>query len=593
MTVPECSPLLARPSAINSRGHWLAGVLLSLMRLTPMHAVSCIVLHIVSQLALLAAVLLPWKLLMILGSDTLPRLLPAFLRGYPADDLAWILGAGALAAFLAYALCEMGIGSVCGRGARSILSRHRKTGLFGSHRELATALYRRLLRSMGAAVSCALIAVWLLLFYPLLLLALATYLCGGLMAARWCKGPARQAWLARQSPQLRANGWWSLGFLYAVGWVVADYSRDSLPDTIVVFISLLLVRQALVLSAHIHRTYGLLEQQRSKAGALFLADIPWQPAAPADDAFQSLLERDRLRDWVGDVFATHVGRPEGEIATQCRLAGGARIISVTASGLAGGHRQSVLLKLYHASREELAQHEGEILRTAGGNWPAPALVADHGVDGHTCLVFRWHADAHWMTAEERAVRLPVIRERLLECELPEDLADRYDRSHPHLAGRLGAVDLAFLETLVPARSAEAFGRLREHWPALQAMLRQMPRQVVIPRLHQQRIGSLEGRPVVCNWSGWRWEPVGAGWPRSAHGQLRAALARAAAGRRALREVIPGQACLAALLYEFDHFMKNKDFAPAVRLIAPLSDALGHGPAAADPETEGGTLVYQR
>jgi len=591
MTVVEHSRELAFPLSGANHESWRAGILASLLRATPFHAAFCVLLYIVAQIALLAAVLLPWKLLMVLSTDTLPRLLPSFLRGYPASDLVLLLSAGGLGSFLLYALCEGAISAVCSHGARSILSRHQKTGLFSSHRQQASSLYRRVLRSVGAAVSCMFIGIWLVFFYPLLLIALATYLCAGLLVVRWWKSTSPKVWMAVQSPELRANGWWSLGFLYAVGWVVADYSRGGLPETTVIFISLLLVRQTLVLSAQIYRTYGLLEQQRSKLGALFLAYVPWQPASRQDDAFHALLEPDRLRGWAGDAIAKQLGPLDGEIAFQCRLGDSGKIISVTASGQIGGQRQAALLKLYHTSREELAHHEKEILRLAGKDWPAPALLADHLVGGHSCLVFEWGAKAHWMTVEERAAQLPFIRERLLACNLPEELVSRYDRSHPHLAERLNVIELELLETLVPKNSSAAFNELRANWLTLQRMLRGMPRQVVIPRLYQHRIGNLDSRPVICNWSRWRWEPVGAGWPwRTTCEQLRLALENAAATRAVLRAVTPGQAHLAAFLYTFDHLIRQKDFVSAVKLLPPLSDAIRHGLIDADPQVVGGKLA---
>lgn len=590
MTVVEHSRALALPLSGASERYWRASILASLLRATPFHAALCVLFYMVAQVALLAAVLLPWKLLMILSTDTHPRLMPVFLHGYPAGDLVLLLSAGGLGAFLLYALCEGAISAVCTHGARSILARHQKTGLFGSHRQQAASLYRRVLRSVGATVSCIFIGLWLVFFYPLLLLALATYLCAGLLVVRWWKSTSPKVWMAVHSPELRANGWWSFGFLYAVGWVVADYSRGGLPETTVIFISLLLVRQALVLSAQIYRTYGLLEQQRSKLGALFLAHVPWQPASRQDYAFHALLNPDRLRGWADDAIAKQFGPFDGEVAFQCRLGDSGKIISVTASGQIGGQRQAALLKLYHTSREELAHHEKEILRVAGKDWPAPALLADHLVGGHTCLVFDWGVKAHWMTAEERAAQLPSIRERLLACELPEELVSRYDRSQPHLAERLNAIELELLETLVPKNASAAFNELRTNWSALQRMLQGMPRQVVIPRLYQHRIGNLDSRAVICNWSRWRWEPVGAGWPRrTTYEQLRQALETAAATRAVLRLVAPGQAYLAAVFYEFEHLIRQKDFVSAVKLLPTLSDAIRHGLIDADARVMGGYL----
>src|SRR5690606_7903040 len=98
---------------------------------------------------------------------------------------------------------------------------------------------------------------WLAFAYPLLLLALASYLCGGLLVALWRRQAGPPAVQPVLSPELAANLWWGLGFLYAVGWVTADHWRGEMPGFIVAFISLLLLRQAIVLSAQIYRTHAL------------------------------------------------------------------------------------------------------------------------------------------------------------------------------------------------------------------------------------------------------------------------------------------------------------------------------------------------
>lgn len=591
MTVLDCNRQLAQPVAKTGGRYWRVRILGSLLQATPLHAVACVLLYICSQASLLAAVLLPWKLLVALSTDTVSGLMPAFLRGFPADDRVLILSAGVVIAFLLYGLCESCISAVCNHGVRSILLRHQKTGLFGSHRQQAAALYRRLMRAAGATVSCAFIGLWLFFFYPLLLAALATYLCAGLLIAHWWKSAPPKARTVFQSPELRSNAWWSLGFLYAVGWVVADHARGSLPDATITFVSLLLARQAIVLSAQIYRAHDLLEQQRNKAGALFLADVPWQPTLRQDNAFQALLEQSCLRSWVGDALNTHFCQFDEEFALQCRMGDSGKAISVTAIG----QRQSVLLKLYHTSREELAHHEMEILQIADDSWPIPSFIARHMVDGHTCLILDWGTKAHWMAVQERASWLPHLREQLLQCDLPETLVSRYDRSHPHLADRLKVIDLGFLETLVPRSLNEAFGKLREHWPALHELTRAMPRQIVIPRLHQHRIGSVDGKPVICNWSRWRWEPVGAGWPRnSTNEQLQKALASAGTTRPTLSVVVPAQARLAGLLYEFDYLIRQRDFASAMKLIVPIFDLIGHDPAGCQDDNSksaGGNLAY--
>ncbi|GAB1584239.1 hypothetical protein [Phyllobacterium phragmitis] len=555
---------------------WLLGLWLALFQTTPSHVAACILLYISSQGLLLIALLLPWKVLIVLNSQTFPRTLPAFLMRYETRELVVILCVSALAAFMLHLLCEVGIGYVCGRGARSVLDRHQKTGLFNSHRQQAVLLYRRLLRSLAATVCCAVIALWLLSGYPFLLFALASYLCLGLAIVCFWRALAVPP-KYRVASELLGKAWWGGGFLYMVGWVIADYWRGALPGLTTAFVSLLLIRQILVFLTQVFQNLTVLEDQRGKIDALFLPETPWLPRAHSPDGFQNMLDPVKRELWVRDLLSTYAGRAVERLEIHCRTAEAGRVIYMTTCCTVDDTESAYLLKLYHQSHETFAQHEREILQIAPCSWPAPRLLGDHLIEQHTCLVFEWNAAKRWLEMPERTSALLSLRERLLTCVLPEALMARYDRSHPRLSHRLLNVDWALLASLtssVPAR--ERCDTLRAHWPSLMDELDRLPRQLVLSGLKGRMMGA-EGAelPTICNWTRWRWEPVGAGWPKeSSPEQLQNVLQCARHTRNDLHNIDAEHAHRAALLFEFEQCLSGGNFTAALSLIDPICKSAG-------------------
>lgn len=550
---------------------WLAGICRSALAATPGQGLASVLFSVMSQVALLAALLLPWKLLVVVSANAFPTTLPRFLSAYETRELVLILSLATLAAFLLHIACEAGIGYAARRGAEAVLEKNGKTGLFTGHREQAARLYQRLLRTLGAGACCLLIASWLALAYPLLLLALLLYLAFGLAAVRYCS--ALPLWRKHRPPQdLVSKAWWGGGFLYLVAWVVADYWRGTLPGLATAFIALVLARQALVMSAQILHSLLALNRDRSRMEAIFLAHAPWVPKPQRDGGFQALLEPAASQTWVRDLLSGYEGSRPGPLDIACRPAEGGKIIYLTAA-MAQGER-AYLLKLYHRSSETVAQHEAEALRAATPSWPAPVLLGEHRVEEHICLAFPWHRKMRWMWAAERASWLQVLRGRLLECALPPELVQRYDRSHPSLSQRLQDVDWSFLKAFSTSGETGALcDALQGRWPDILEALDAMPRQLVLASLDRRMMATDAAgtAPVIYNWTRWRWEPVGAAWPFKRHsvGELGDILKKAAAAREDLRGVSTESAMRAALLFEFERRLQSRDFLGALDLVPTI------------------------
>jgi len=544
---------------------------------TPWQVATYVILYLVSQIALLAALLLPWKILVILSTKRAPGTLPSFLLNYDVQVLVPILSAAALAFFILHIMSEFGARYTCSIAVETVLNQHRKIGLFDRHREQAAVFYRRSLRLLAILICCATILLWLSVAYRSLLFACAIY-CFLAATVAFCWHSAGWSAKYRLPSDLLVKTWWGGGFLFTVGWAIHDYWQAAFPGLTIALIAVLLVRQGLMLGAWAYLDHRLIDGQKAKVAALFDAETPWHPTVQIDSDFQRLLAPGQRERWIGALLGQHVGFGPGKLDIDCRPAESGNLIYITATCTAPAMVESFLLKLHHRSLTDLAMHESKILEMASPSWPAPSLLGVEQVSQHPCLLFRCGSPVRWLPAGERTAALSGLREQLLVCEPSEAFVERYDRGRPDLPKRLEGVDWNYLQ-LFSSRRMEGgvLHGVADQWWEIIESLRSLPRHLVLPKPARRAMGQTDnGKIIICNWSRWRWEPVGADWPISTASLARLgnALQKAAEVRPALGGVTGPQASYVSALYAFERHYSSKRFAAALELIQTI-----HGGAA--------------
>jgi len=580
MAVGNGGAVMLRPAIVEAGGRgegrasWLGRVARTLTAVTPAHSASIIGLFIISQAALLGAMILPWKLLIVLSRGSFPATLPDILRRIDPELLVIVLGGGAFLAFALHILSETLIGLVARDGARRILARHDKTGLFDGYRRFGEKFYQNYLRSFAAALASLIILILLAAIYPLLLAATLSWILLGIGALLGWRRlniiPERQP-----SAVLLQRAWWGGGFLYMLLWIIADHWRGTQLDLTPAFLGLLIARQLLMFVAQIFLTCSSLLSQKSKVATLFLEEATWIPKKRALDAFPTLLTPEIRERWLPALLRKHC-TPDAEFgAVAWRSAQTGKVLYGIVEWTGGGTSGACLIKLHHRQLDALGAHEKDILAVSGADWPSPQLIGEDQVESHGCLIFAWEQGQGWLKSDERSRALRALRQKLLRAGLPESLVARYDRTHPRLAQRLADIDWELIETLAPDDNARRQCQVvRQGWDELIASIDRLPRHLVLPDLRGRMMGSNgQGEAVICNWTRWRWEPVGAGWPHEdyATGQLADLLEGAAAVRPELADVACQQAYLAALLFDFDKSLAATDLTKLLELVARLHD----------------------
>ncbi|MFU8833372.1 MAG: hypothetical protein ACNA7J_14630, partial [Wenzhouxiangella sp.] len=145
-----------------------AGQLLLLTRrileCSPVRLAAAVPVFLVNQVSFVLSMMLPLKVIIMLGSDGVPRYFRFFMTEETRD--AWLVGlaAGAVGMFLLYLLTGAILTRLGRRGGERVLEHSRKTGLFDDQDRFASDVFLRVASTWGTlvmSVGAVALGLWL------------------------------------------------------------------------------------------------------------------------------------------------------------------------------------------------------------------------------------------------------------------------------------------------------------------------------------------------------------------------------------------------------------------------------------------------
>ncbi len=553
---------------------WSLSLGAKFIRVVPVRTLLIVLLTLLSQIATLLASFLPLKVVILLGSEGIPRYFPATFAEIDRDILIAFLSISTLGFFLLHLLAERLIVWITRQATEQLLAKSHKMALFENQDEIAAIAYHRYSRALAGGVFIALSILGLAIFYPAMAAVLVGY---GVVTALvlWVLHTISSAVRERLDYSLVAtfNLIGGVGFFVAFGYLVADFILWNAPGVIIAIVSLLLSRQVMQRTSGVLGDLAALQKQRVKLEALFFHGkvlLPQQ--VHPDKTFWPLLQPESRQSWVEPLLDELVGVSEEPCVSEWQQVGVANV-----AGLRVWRGNfSYLFKLYETNRSSLAQHEATLMGEVVKELPSCALLGVTQLQKFHCLLY--------LLPEGRSPKLQqtkplaqILRTKLLAVEPSPALVQRYQRSKPMLWQRL---DRALLEKLRVAVSGEAqqfgFESLLSELPRLQNVLKSLPVTLINPDISQDAIWIGEdGEPLLLHWGRWALEPLGAGWPEQPKlfAGLMPALVEAAKKRPALSSLHPQHVELAALAFALERECNRQRFVQALGLLPAIHERL--------------------
>lgn len=556
---------------------WLLSLGKKIGRVAFGHTLLIVCLTLVSQVAALLAAFLPLKVVILLGSEGVPKYLPPDLAALGREALIGLLCLGTLGVFLLHLLAERVIGVATVSGAGRLLQRSHKMALFENQDDLARDAYLRFSRIVAAAVFVSLSLFLLTCFYPAMAAVQLSYLLlvALVFAAVAHFNAELEQRLANAPAKLAAllNFLSGLGFFVVFGFLVVDFLLLSYPSVMLGIVALLLGRQVLQKAATLVTDASVLLRQRARLDALFFHGKVLMPALTNEQSslWRLMMPAGRA-DWIKPLLQEYIGYIDGPIGFLWQESTVLNAASLRVE--VGG--KAYVLKLFAANRNAAAIHESTLMLEGIAELPAFSLLGITQVGELQCLIYECPADA----GVEIKNLVPVVGKlntRLMAIRPPERLQMLYQRSHPMLWQRLDIQALNGLEVAVNGSDDQnIFEQLLAAYPRMVSRLQELPLYIHVPDI---QVADLywhpDGKAYFINWTRWALEPLGAGWLVFGYwfNELAAVFENAKAASPELSEYPLEQVELAALCFALDQHCQRRQYRQALALAPKILERL--------------------
>lgn len=480
---------------------------------TPFHIILRTILFSISQVSLLLTIILPWKLIVLISTEHLPYGMPTALQSLDKDTQIELTIYAIIASLVMYLLCDVASEYVNKKGAMSILSKNGKTGLFNNYQELALKSYSCISDSIASFIFCMLVIIWIIVAYPLLLLSVTTFPLL-FFTLHFLSSKAVKESTLSSGQNIWHKIWIHIGFIYTLIWVVVDYF-SSPPQIIIAFISLLSIRQFLIVSLNMGLKINFTTRNIDRISSLFIITSVWSPK-PNTQTLQNLTETSNRNEVIKKILAREC-LEFSELKTSCRIASQGHTAYLEADIKTSEDKATSsarMIKIYSNSKTATAEHELAILKESQPHWPSPRVTGHGVVDNMFYIATSWEHNRSWLDMSERNKHLQEMISKIISCDISKELASSYERTHPSLESKLRNINWDVLIELASSSSNRENLLLSQSlWDTFTERLSELPRQVVIPDITRRLTSkNLAQEIYLCNWSQWRWEPIGSSWP---------------------------------------------------------------------------------
>lgn len=215
------------------------------MSIAPRATLTAHVAHFCAQVLLITTYFLPIKIVILLGSETVPAYLPPLLKAL--DKTCLIIGLGVLTVILY--VCYLAAVFFATRssrdGARALINRCAGPAQLNTQLPLAARAFSRLTRGLSDALFALIVFMVLLYLYPSLLAICLAYcaLAAATLITVNNRNKRVHSVLCRH-PLTVADAFYSVGFLVTFGFIIVDFLCLAPPPLYIALISLILVRQS-------------------------------------------------------------------------------------------------------------------------------------------------------------------------------------------------------------------------------------------------------------------------------------------------------------------------------------------------------------
>lgn len=493
---------------------WVLRLGWTFVRVVPFLTMLGVLATLVAQMASLLSMFLPLKIIILMGSDRIPRYFPPSFAEFERDQLIIWLMVATVGFFLLNVIAERVIDWCSVSGSRKLVSRTRKVALFERQDEVASDGYRTYAKALAGGVFSTLVIALFFWIYPSMAYAVLGFIAVSYVGLGFLyEGNARiRADFLSFLPGA-VSTLTTLGFLLAFAFIVAQYMLGHPISLIVAIISMLLSRKMFSSISTVVSSVLTLLKSRIKLNSLFFQTQVYsvQEHRRQKD-FLSQFAPDSRNSWLRKVLLDLVPDAKGEPAFRWHQSGIPNVVCFWVTMDNGD--KAYLLRFFAANRKAAAINEATLLSdNVVRELPAVPLLGSapvgdmqvHVLDVTGCVPLK---------ARQLNRSLVQLDKELMAVSLPRPLVTRFTNSKPMSPSRM---DSHWLERFGFAAQTDAdeqlLDGLSQRWESIRRRLEQLPVVLTNPQLGVDNLvqDRTTKRVLLLSWGQWAIEPLGYTW----------------------------------------------------------------------------------
>ena len=496
---------------------WTFQVLRQLAHVSPAITYTVIIYSVIARTTRMLAFLLPIKIILLAGSDGVPRYFRAFLAPEHKDEGILALSVAAFVCYGLTLLLEARSKRLSEAGSDRLLAASAVMSLVNNQRVAAQGYYARFTQVAASVLFASIGLLVLLLLDPVLAAYLAGLMvCLYLFSAWALQGitPLKRTTLSDVITDDLANYLGilsSLIFLSSFLVILYPFVAGTNGNILVAIICVVLLRQMLSALTGCIRDAVALTRQTPLINTLVFPDHQLQVTEAKDQrTLRDLFGREEREARIAEELADQIKPGETLKVEWCdpTISGTVEFSIVMESD--GAPARHFRQRVFPPRLTRMLENEDLLFRhlDRASIW-APPLVRRFSHGEYACIVCEAGTGTLPDTTEWR--KLPGVFLADLWCvEPPPDLVRIYRSSHKLLHERLTDEFVARMDIAIDSDEAQrTFEQLRAALPAVREQIAALPLVFVNPGfVREQVVARSEGGFYALAWGQWSLEPLG-------------------------------------------------------------------------------------
>ncbi|MCK2045079.1 MULTISPECIES: hypothetical protein [Chromohalobacter] len=553
---------------------WWVSVTLKFFRVTPFYTSFIIALTLISQISQLLAFFLPLKVVILLGSNTIPSYFPSFLGDLGIESLVVLLSFLSALSYVAYLIADKLVEILSAYGAEKLLARSKKMAMFNKQKEFSFSTYQRYAKSLASIVFTSMAMVVMYFLYADLFLAFFIYL--GFSFVLLCFLCARSEKICSvisgniKSTTSIASG---VGFLVVFSFLVIKFLLGVFPSFLIAVLSLILARQSLNRISLFVTDVWTLYGQRERLNAVFFHSHVLSFKNSSDESgLWKLLENRECKKLLQKLAVDKASLELKVLSLFWLQSSLPNIYQFSVEALDFNDiRKRFVFKIYGSGKEAFSENESLILHDVS-SLPALGIIFSGYTDEYNCRLFDYD--------DFRFIELKSFKESkikflasLMLCSPGGAVVSRYKRSKPMLWERINDEMVKRLRVLAESlkedfkEALEIFFSKRED---VFKILMRLPLSIVNHDIGPYTLLEREnGEVAALHWGHWSLEPLGAGWPTDQLDRLNCLDLKNIADKRKVDHLSIDEVKISALVFEFEQSYRRQHYCVVFSLVKKI------------------------